>query len=110
MSDIDSVLVLNNRATWLDSLGYQNAASDIRRGVAEIERLREENGHQHDEISRLDKEIDRLRRDAEPGDGQWKMAVAEERERCAKEADYYAKHSKIAKQVAAAIRERKDAS
>ena len=39
-----------------DLLFYQNGLLK-----KEIERLKAENGHQHDEISRLDKEIDRLR-------------------------------------------------
>ena len=41
MTDIDHALVLNNRATWLGSLGYQNAASDVRRAAGEITRLRD---------------------------------------------------------------------
>ncbi len=33
MANIDHALVLRNRATWLDSGGYQNCASDVRRGA-----------------------------------------------------------------------------
>ena len=51
---------------------HEYVLAQINAGLKEeITRLKAETGHQHDEISRLDKEIDRLRRDAQPGDGAW---------------------------------------
>jgi len=80
-------------AQALEEAVAEKDGADLRTKVLaeRVAELQAENGHQHDEITRLDKEIDRLRRDAEPGDGQWELAIEEavaaETERCAKVAE-----------------------